>query len=84
MVEKLNIAKKFVLWIGMDFWPWVFFWGVWLGLLTKTWLEDANLLDKTKEFETKRRSSHLRQLQPKRVDNLEDGVKLEKTQWEGS
>jgi hypothetical protein len=41
-------------------------------------------LIKQKEFETKRGSSHLRQLQPKRVDTLEDGVKLEKTQWGGS
>jgi hypothetical protein len=38
-------------------------------------------LIKQKEFETIRRSSHLRQLQPKRVDTLEDGVKLGKTQW---
>jgi hypothetical protein len=59
-----------------------------LELLTGTQSEDANCIDKTKEFETKevpvtvQVSEDLGQLQPKGADSdVKDGVKLEKTLW---
>lgn len=55
---------------------------------TGTQSEDVNLIDKTKEFETKevpvtvQVSEDLGQLQPKGADSdVKDGVKLEKTLW---
>jgi hypothetical protein len=48
MVEKTNIAQEIHVMNCDGSLTLGFFWGVWLGLLTKTWLEDANLLDKTK------------------------------------